>query len=250
MRLQRGDYDPTRYSVFSVAFVERKGRTLLVHATDWNRLDVSDPEAGMCLTARGPTVATDPEARPPHYLDYFHAGLHPSPGGRWIAEDGWYWHPLGRLRLWSLADWLEHNVWESEDGPSIRGLTNREYFWDTPIAWIDANRLAFWGEGDDAESMRAVVRIYDTRRGEEVARIEGPEIEPALAWPPGSARTGWLTYDGLLFAVSPTQGTGAWTLGGERLHFEASFAPRRFHPVRKEFLSWDDDKAFVSRLVP
>ena len=40
---------------FSFAFAEHRGRTVAIHRTDWNRLDVSDAASGALLTERGPT---------------------------------------------------------------------------------------------------------------------------------------------------------------------------------------------------
>ena len=99
----------------SLAFLAHGGRTLLVHAPDWNRLDIIDPRTGEVLTARGPTSYTRGEERPAHYLDYFHARIAVSPGERAIADAGWVWHPID-------CRWLDGNVWESEDGPSRRAL--------------------------------------------------------------------------------------------------------------------------------
>lgn len=250
MSLDRGEYPPATMSVFPAAFLERGGRTLVVHGTDWNRLDVSDPATGESITVRGPTVRTDVRDVPPHYLDYFHAGLCVSPDGRWVAEDGWYWHPMGELRVWLLDDWLGGNVWESEDGASIQRIDQRVYFWDTPMCWIDATRLAFWGEGDDVDAMQDVMRVVDVLGRQEVLRLSGVSVAPPMPWPPGSERSGWLAFDGWLFAVSPALGTGVWDLAtGERVHFEAGFAPRRYHAGRKEFLSWGKGGAYASRLV-
>ena len=250
MDLDRGDYRPET-CVFPVAFVVHNGRTLLVHGTDWNRLDVSDPGTGALLTERGPTVCTDIDDVPPHYLDYFHAGLSVSPNGRWIADDGWYWHPLGELRIWSLDTWLDENVWESEDGLSIQTLTRRVYLWDVPNVWIDDDRLAFWGEGDDSDAMTDAVRLYDATLRREVQAFPGPSVSPAQSWSEDAARTGWLAYDGRLFAVSPENGTGVWDLAtGELLYRDPAFAPRRYHSRHREFLSWEEGKAWTSRLVP
>ena len=132
LHMERGNYYP-EHSRFPVSFVEINGRTLLVHATAWNRLDVSDPRTGKLLTERGPTFYQTGQSEPAHYLDYFHAGLMASPNGEWIADNGWIWHPVGAVRIWSLRKWVEENVWESEDGPSLRTLCRRDYFWGKPL---------------------------------------------------------------------------------------------------------------------
>jgi predicted NAD-dependent protein-ADP-ribosyltransferase YbiA (DUF1768 family) len=78
MSILRDDYHP-EHCRFPLGFFELGGRLLLVHATAWNRLDVSDPATGELLTSRGPTSYQSGEAQPDHYLDYFHAGLLVSP---------------------------------------------------------------------------------------------------------------------------------------------------------------------------
>ncbi|AUY53483.1 hypothetical protein EH183_36595 [Streptomyces sp. CB01881] len=80
---------------FSFAFTEEGGRTLAVHRTGWNRLDLSDALSGELLTARDPG----------HRLDYFHGALSVSPQGTRIADDGWVWHPLGVPSVWNLRSW-------------------------------------------------------------------------------------------------------------------------------------------------
>lgn len=86
LSLNRGDYC-TQNCQYPLAFFERDGRTLLVHATDWNRVDISDPRTGELLTPRHPHQHQDGKA-PPHYLDDFHCGLTVSPKGQWIISQG------------------------------------------------------------------------------------------------------------------------------------------------------------------
>jgi len=47
--IQREDYHAD-VSSYSHAFVERDGVCLLLHQTEWNRLDIMDLETGRCLT--------------------------------------------------------------------------------------------------------------------------------------------------------------------------------------------------------
>ncbi|HVT81227.1 MAG TPA: hypothetical protein VHM90_11275, partial [Phycisphaerae bacterium] len=63
MRVSRGDYHPEN-SCFPIVFFIHDGRTLLVAATDWNRLDVFDPNDGRILTNRAPTTYSNGEVRP------------------------------------------------------------------------------------------------------------------------------------------------------------------------------------------
>ncbi|HEY9678912.1 MAG TPA: hypothetical protein V6C76_12965 [Drouetiella sp.] len=62
-KLNRGGYRPET-SHYPVAFFESNGRTLLVTAIDWNRLDIVDPTDGKVLTQRGPTMYSRGEPQP------------------------------------------------------------------------------------------------------------------------------------------------------------------------------------------
>ncbi len=235
MRLERGSYH-TAHCRFPVSFVSLNGRTLLVHATAWNRLDVSDPRMGKLLTERGPTAYRTGEARPTHYLDYFHAGLLTSPNGEWIADNGWVWHPVGAVRTWSLRKWVEESVWESEDGPSLRVLCWRDYFWGKPLCWLDEQTLAVWGYGEDDDFIIPAVRVFAVASGKESGWFAGPEGE--------------IAFDSYLFAFSEEHGTTVWdTKTGERLHSEPDLKPECYHPGAKAFISLLPDGRFqISRL--
>jgi len=236
MRLERGN-DHTKHCRFPISFINLDGRTLLVHAKAWNRLDVSDPRTGKLLTERGPTYYQTGEAQPPHYLDYFHAGLLASPNGEWIADNGWVWHPVGAVRTWSLRGWVEENVWESEDGPSLRTLCRRDYFWGRPLCWLDDLTLAIWGYGEDDDFIIPAVRVFDVATGKESRWFAGPDGE--------------LAFDTYLFAFSEEHGTTVWeTKTGERLHLEPGLKPECYHPGAKVFISLLPDGRFqVSRLM-
>ncbi len=109
MSLDRGDYHEEHCN-FPVAFFEVDGRLLLVHGTDWNRLDVSDPATGALLTERSPSSYRQGEPQPEHYLDYFHCGLTVSPDHKYVADNGWMWHPVGVVTTWSLERWVRYGV--------------------------------------------------------------------------------------------------------------------------------------------
>jgi hypothetical protein len=162
LRLDRGQYH-TAHSHFSIAFAEIDDKTILVHATDWNRLTISDPATGQELTAREVPLWQKGEPPPDHYLDYFHGSLVVSPDQEWIADWGWFWHPLGILRCWSLKKWLYENVWESEDARKRKGLCFRSYYWDGPMCWMDSSRLIAWGYGEDEEDLIPAATIYDAQ---------------------------------------------------------------------------------------
>lgn len=171
-RIDRGDYHPEQ-TPFPAAFADTPAGAVLIAATDWNRLDVFEAATGRLLTERGPTRYTG-EQRPEHYLDYFHGALQVAPGGRWIVDDGWVWHPVGLPRSWSVERWLGGNVWESEDGGSCADLRQVEYHWDAPICWLDEQRVVLWGLGNDDEAMLAGVTVVDVTTGSRVSQFAGP----------------------------------------------------------------------------
>lgn len=173
MSLFREDYY-AEHCPFPLAFVQKDSKWLLVHATQWNRLDVSDPATGELLTVRSSPQRETGMSRPEHYLDYFHATLLPSPDGKWIADSGWVWHPYGIVRTWSVERWLNENVWESEDGSSTKSPCAQEN-WDQPMYWIDNRTLAAWGDESEGEQGRIVLGFFDVESGERRRTIPAPK---------------------------------------------------------------------------
>ncbi|SCX73748.1 hypothetical protein [Variovorax sp. EL159] len=247
MRLARGDYH-CDVSPFSIAFFIHEGRTLLVHPTDWNRLDISDPATGELLTPR-----ISPNNGDAHFLDYFHGRLLASPDGHWVAEDGWVWSPTGYPRAWSLREWVTRNPWESEDGQSLQSMPWRAYRWSDPMCWTGAHVLAVWGYGEDDQWMIPAVTLYDVRSGEALRRFAGPETAAAEGtdWRAAIARPGGaLVFDQHLFACSERFGISVWDIAdGVCLHRDATLKPLRHHAIDHVFLSAQPDGFFrLSRL--
>lgn len=234
MALNRGKYH-TDKSIFPLALIEQGGRTLIIHGTDWNRLDVSDALTGVLLTQRQPTSYKTGEPRPPHYLDYFHGELSVSPDQELVADNGWVWQPVGLVSIWSVRRWLEENVWESEDGPTVKGLHLR-YYWNQPLCWVDEHRLCIWGYDINDTAITAVM-IFDVRTG---------KMENWFAGPKGS-----LVFDEHLFSFDPTEGMTVWDIQtGERLAQEPNFCPAGYHRNGKHFLTITQDGAVqVSRII-
>ena len=222
MSLNRQDYH-VEHCIYPVAFIEHGQRTLLVHATNWNRLDISDPATGDLLTKReSPTYDVDSECSE-HYLDYFHCQLHVSPNSKWIADTGWVWHPVGIVRLWNLHDWL-HNCWESEDGQSVKDVAQRHYHWDAPACWINNETIAIWGYGDDDENMLDAVQFFDATSGKLIDWFAGP--------------AGDLYFDRYLFSSDQKHGTQVWNIQtGYQLLHQPSLVITQYHRRSKTFLS-------------
>lgn len=213
---------------FSLAFARHAGRTVVVHRTAWNRLDISDPASGELLTCRELDPYVPDEGPPPHYSVYFHGALHVSPDGRWVADDGWVWGPAGIPSVWSLQAWLDGNVWESEDGPTRRRLGQRWYYWNRPMCWVGDTLLAMSGLGDDDEAMLPGVRVVDVVTGDEVQ---------AFAAPSGAL----FAHRDRLYSVDG-DATHVWDpLTGERTAVLAGVAPARLHPGTGELAALTPD---------
>lgn len=170
-RLDRGDYHFDT-CLFPLAFTELDGQLILVHGSDWNRLELTEIPSLQPLADRPKPDrhAESTEALP--YLNYFHGKLRTSPDGARIADSGWVWQPVGLIATWSLREWLSR-PWESENGESLKYFFQTED-WDLPIAWVDEYRLAIWGRIDtdllDEEDWaeigdRPTLVIYDSRTG-------------------------------------------------------------------------------------
>jgi hypothetical protein len=212
---------------FSAAFVEHRGRTLVIHRTEWNRLDISDPATGQVLTARPQPVYQAGVEWPDHYLDYFHGTIVVSPGGRRIADDGWVWSPVGMPTVWELRAWLEDNVWESEEGASWYRLCQRAYRWNSPMCWLDDERVVVSGIGGDDDAMLDGVRIFTAATGTEVGSFPGP--------------TGDLFADpARLYAAAP-DGLQLWDpVTGHRTGIVQGFVPTRHHTGAGELAAVDN----------
>ncbi|WP_129517869.1 hypothetical protein [Burkholderia stabilis] len=236
MQLDGGDYYPHTVP-FSACFLRRRDRTIFVHRTGWNRLDAADPATGLSLTAReiAPYAGDN---RPAHYLDYFHGRLVPSPDGSRLFDDGWVWHPLSVPRAWSVDDWLDANPFESEDGASVVGLTQRDD-WDTPACWIDNRHIAYWGlAGWDEDEFTETgqgpgVRVLDTTRAMQ-------SRDRRIAMPTEPDRIGDLFSDGASLYVATSTGTTVWNVAsGAPLGQLPGFVARRHDPVRGSLIAFD-----------
>jgi len=238
MALDGGDYFPETVP-FSLTFAEVRGRTILVHRTSWNRLDISDPATGKLLTERGPTSYRSGEQQPEHYLDFFHGALHVSPGSKRILNDGWVWHPIGVLTTWCIEPWLSENAWESEDGPSKLDVCAREE-WDRGATWIDDQRLAISGLGEDEEKMSAGARVFDASSVGPPGpnRHEGRWARELIAFP-GPA--GSFFSDGTWLFSSDPSGLSRWDPGtGELTGQIPGFEARWYHRDARELAQITD----------
>ncbi|MFD1374503.1 hypothetical protein [Actinoplanes sichuanensis] len=126
--LTRADYH-SDVSSYSVGFVERAGRTLLIAQTEWNRLDAFDAETGANLTEREVSRSDTEET---NYIDYFHSLIHVSPDTRHFLSNGWVWSPVDMVRVFSTEAFLT-----GYEPTSVPVSTAFGYNWDRPATFID-----------------------------------------------------------------------------------------------------------------
>lgn len=228
-----GDYHP-RTVPFSIAFTRHQARDVLLHRTDWNRLDAMD-----CATGENLTERDGLEFGQPHYLDYFHGRLLLNPSQQWLLDDGWVWAPVGIPTVWSVPAWLDGNRWESENGPTRRRIAQGEG-WNQPCVWLDDARIAIWNVGnwdDDgfADCMYAPgVVIFDIH----VPRPD--EGHSGQVWPmPDLPRAQHLhCVNGRLMVVGEGQ-SWLWNVDTRKqLAHWPDFAPQCWHEQRQQLLEW------------
>mgnify|MGYP000023474007 FL=1 len=172
MELDRGDYHPEQTD-FPVVFFTHREETRVAHGTEWNRIDVSDPATGACLTEREPELGEDERPIDEHYIDFFHGPLHVSPDQKWIVTDGWVWQPVAVVSTWNLERWLEENVWEAETGESrqdLGGLVGEDWGW--PLCFLDNDTVASWGIRSNLEQLEMPgITLVSTKTWQEAGFI-------------------------------------------------------------------------------
>lgn len=236
---------------FSFAFATFRGRTIAIHRTDSNRLDVCDPATGKILTARGSTNWERGSDRAEHDLDYYHGALVVSPNHVRIADDGWAWHPVGIPSVWNLEPWLSDNVWESEDGPTRREICGRTHYWDHALTWLDDQRIAIGGIGDHDTEIVDGARIFDVT-------LFG---DPGAGWSSNwrwcreltafTGPAGAFFSDGRSLFSSADEGFSRWDVeGGARTGFLPGFKPQFHHRGAGELVQLVDSTLIRWKTLP
>jgi hypothetical protein len=217
-RATRGDYQ-VDHCPFPLAWVEHQGKQLLVHAVDWNRLDVVDPCTGERPRAGAPE---DDE-------DHFVGELVLSDDGRWLADGGWVWHPVGISRAWRLDRWLAGQPLPACD---LRRAWQINYGLQLPHTFVGSTLFA-WGIGDDSDSLLPGVRRFDVEADRELEPLVGPEGElfadgPRLVSLGSKGLRVWDAVDGALLLDAPGV-EGTWHPGARAV---VRLSERRFRVAR------------------
>ncbi|WP_341280777.1 hypothetical protein [Paenibacillus sp. FSL H8-0537] len=245
MKLSRDDYH-SEVCTFPLAFAEIDGRSLLIHGTEWNRLDLTDVKSGELLSNRPQTNYDDDG-----YLNYFHGKLYVSQDQHWVVDTGWVWQPVGVIRFWNVRDWM-NNARESEDGASVGTPWHMLVDWDLPVAWVDAHTMAIWGQVDGDffeeedlpdEGALPVVILFNVVTGERSILLrEAPaykttsQQEGVFPHPQGQ-----LAADGVrLFLWGKRMNMTVWNRhDGVQEVTEKDFCPDIYHEEARLFLQLD-----------
>lgn len=239
LKLDCGDYN-TEHTVFPVAFFLHQHKPYLVHATDWNRLDITNLENMQLLTNRNlddfsklEEAYDDDDDDDDSFMTEWHGELKVSPNGESVATIGWVWHPLGVAFGFSLKKWIEGSQWEPENGESKKSYAIWDYFWHSPFLWLDNNRLCIWGAEGGQQSNNIPlngVAIYNAEDGKILKYFSGPTMDVFY-------------FDKYLFSAIHGQKTGftIWSVeDGCLLHTEDSFNVMEYLPGSKEFVTYCD----------
>ena len=162
LNLKRKDYH-SDVSSYSIGFLEREGRVLLIHQTEWNRLDITDLETGELLTEREVVLREANEKgafkkwEKKNYIDYFHSLLHVSPDYKHFLSNGWIWQPFDNIVCFETERFLK------EYEPSVKSIMyHRGYAWDRPCTFVGSDMFVIaadtdWiivGEGVDETTLK------------------------------------------------------------------------------------------------
>lgn len=230
MHLECGDYH-TEHTELPVAFVEHQGKTLLIHGTDWARLDITDPASGQCLSTRD-FEELPKEARDESVFTEWNGPLLISPDQRWIATIGWVWHPVGVAYSWDLQEWLAGSLWEADVGRSKVSYAMWPYFWFSPFCWLDAHTLCIWGYSElhtDDDIPLPSAAVYAVPSGELVRWFAGPTADVFY-------------FDRYLFSgTRDGDGISVWSVeDGALLCERRGINAQGYHPGTQEFVSFGD----------
>ncbi|VAW71832.1 hypothetical protein MNBD_GAMMA10-1361 [hydrothermal vent metagenome] len=226
MKLERSDYH-VEHCFYPLAFVEYGNKTRLIHATDWNHLDIVDP-------ATGNTLVEHPEAFDRDLCEAFDRGasfrgeLLVSPDQNWIVDNAWEWHPVGVVSSWNIKNWIEQNPWEFLSSESLLNHTGKEYVWGQPVCWINNTTVCITGwSRDDCQNLPAV-SFFDVRTGERSNWFYGPD--------------GRLVFDEYLFSFIKDKGIAVWDINeGVCLLKDTSVNVRHYHPVGRYFIDFTQE---------
>ena len=231
LKLNAGDYH-MQENPFPVCFIKHQGKTAVMHATDWNRLDITDLETGLIITERD--IEKMPEENNDSVFSEWAGVLKPSPNQERVATIGWVWHPFGCAYSFNLKRWLAGEKWEADSSIHRRSYAGWDGFWDSSFLWIDDKRLCIWGvpSKDDYSLSESNVAIFDAETEDELLRFSGPTKDV-------------LFYDEFLFSGIEKEGNNnlgvsIWNIeNGDLLHQEFGLKVDLYLTLSKELVKFE-----------
>jgi hypothetical protein len=115
----------------------------------------------------------------------------------------------------------------------MKSLCWRNYYWNSAVTWIDDQRVAIEGIGEDDEWMIGGVRIFDvTQSGSTATRSNTARELASFAGPAGS-----FLSDGTWLYSSDESGLSRWDLNdGSRTGHLPQFNPTHYHRAAGELV--------------
>lgn len=235
--LKRLDADDHHMALapFPVAFFNYQTKTCLIFASEWNKLDIMDLPTGEVLSSRD--FEQMPEENDDDDIPFteWSGALVVSPDNRRVASVGWVWHPIGVAYSFDAKEWIEKNQWEPDQGKSKRSYAIWDYFWDSPLTWIDEKRLCIWGvQPDYPKAPPNCAAIFDADTEEQLLLFTGPTID-------------FFEYDEYLFSGTPdSKGLSIWSVDdGSLLYIQNEMEIDLYLRSSKEFVSFEKDGRVV-----
>ena len=222
------DYYHMAHTPFPVTFFEYQSHTHLVYASEWNKLDIVNIATEEILSTRNLEDCPEEEDGDDFTFTEWNGALVVSPDKRRIATVGWMWHPIGVAFSFDARKWIETNCWEPDIGESKKSYAIWDYFWDSPLAWIDDKRLCIWGaQSGCVDDPADCAAIFDADSSKILLFFTGPTIN-------------FFEYDEYLFSgIRNSQGLSIWSVeDGSLLHEEHELEVDQYLPFSKEFISF------------
>ncbi len=219
LHLNNGSYYSS-LAPFPVCFALHKGKIVVVHATEWDRLDVTDIESGQILTKRNFDMLPKFPETEKFGMTEWPGLIIPSPSLEKVAVQGWVWHPVGIFYSFNLRSWLENNLWESDYIPE-RKIYAQMADWHFPFCWIDDTKVCISENGFDHKDPY-YTSVFNTETGECLLKFLGPTPNVFI-------------YDKFLFSGLKedddllAEGLSIWSIDDGQLLFQ-----------QKEFLQIDE----------
>ncbi len=242
--LDRKNYHSVQ-TEFPIQFIEKEGHILLIHATDWNNLEVTDLHENKLLTKRINKYQSE------FYLDYFYGSMHLSPNKKKVLSSGWVWGPASVLKIIDIENWLIQNINEPE--------INREsdycimsYYWERALCWIDDHTIAFLYdpkeedlEEEDYQELNmtkenSYISFYDINKAKiirsfvmnDYTKNEYHEATPDCQ----------LFYNGNLVFCSESKGVIMYTIEGQKIYEGKNLHIEKRDPIFNRFYILKNNK--------